>query len=124
MMKRLTVFLVLVAMLLSFGACGALPKVADTQDFTLHNDTDAAIYFVYVSPVTSDDWEEDVLEDDVLMPDETYEVTFSGYEGVQYWDLKVEDANEVVGEWENLDLFAIKNIHITMDAAGELKASW
>src|ERR1044071_5356635 len=39
---------------------------AGKQDFVLHNETGVEIHEVYVSPVTADDWEEDVLGKDPL----------------------------------------------------------
>lgn len=38
----------------------------DRLDFTLHNNTGYQIEEVYVSPTDTDDWEEDVLGEEVL----------------------------------------------------------
>jgi len=54
---------------------------------TLYNYTDRSIWYVYISPSTSDTWGEDWLVDDVVPIDASY--TFQLAEGT--YDLKAED---------------------------------
>lgn len=56
------------ALLLVLPAEAAL---AGVQDFYVHNESKWVILFIYVTPDYSDEWEEDVLGDDVLMPGDT-----------------------------------------------------
>ncbi len=62
------------------------------QDFILHNQTGVEIHEVYVSPVSTDDWEEDVLGKDTLPSGESVKVTFNDREKHVHWDLKVVDS--------------------------------
>jgi len=80
------------------------------QDFTLHNATGVEIHELYVSPHSSDDWEEDVLGQDTLPSGESVDIHFSRKEKSKLWDLKVVDkeGNSIV--WENLNLLEISEV--------------
>jgi len=96
-----------------FVASLALPVGAQSKlDFTLKNDTGLIISELYVSPNTSDDWEEDVLGRDVLNDGESLDITFSRTEKTCKWDLKIIDEDKDAVEWEQLDL--CKAEHITL----------
>jgi hypothetical protein len=62
------------------------------------------IYAIYISPVDVDDWQENVLEFDILADGETGEVKFDVEETSLEWDLKVEDEDGTAIIWEDLDL--------------------
>ncbi|SLM32023.1 conserved hypothetical protein [Desulfamplus magnetovallimortis] len=49
---------------------------------------------MFISPTAADDWQEDVLGDDVLEDGEEMEVSFSSDENVALWDIMVEDDEE------------------------------
>jgi hypothetical protein len=80
------------------------------QDFTLHNATGVEIHSLYVSPHSTDDWEDDVLGRDTLPSGESVDITFSPKEKAAMWDLKVTDkeGNSIV--WENLNLLEISEV--------------
>jgi hypothetical protein len=82
------------------------------QDFTLHNATGVVIHELYVSPHSSDDWEEDVLGQDELKPGESVDIHFAPKERAKLWDLKVVDreGNNIV--WESLNLLEISEVTI------------
>lgn len=63
---------------------------AGTQDFILVNETGVDIFELYVSETRSDDWEEDVLGDEVLLDGERADITFSG-RGACMWDMLAND---------------------------------
>jgi len=91
----------------------SMPAVAQSKlDFTLMNDTGLIISELYVSPNTSDDWEEDVLGRDVLNHGESLDISFSRTEKSCLWDLKIIDEDKDAVEWEQLDL--CKAEHITL----------
>src|SRR5207247_6179210 len=50
---------------------------AGKQDFILHNKTGVEIHEVYVSPVSTDDWEEDVLGKGTLSDGEMVKISFN-----------------------------------------------
>ncbi len=90
------------------------PSSSSTQQssysFTLVNNIGTTIFFIQMSPSTSDSWEEDLLGSNVLMNGASKQITLSGYEGVQYWDLRIKDRNDKVGQWCNLDMSTISKI--------------
>ena len=80
------------------------------QDFILHNQTGVEIHEVYVSPVSTDDWEEDVLGKDTLPSGESVKVTFNDREKHVHWDLKVADSKGNSIEWHDLNLIEIDEV--------------
>jgi hypothetical protein len=80
------------------------------QDFTLHNETGVEIHELYVSPHSSDDWEEDVLGQDTLPSGESVDIHFSRKEKAKLWDLKVVDKEGNSITWENLNLLEISEV--------------
>lgn len=83
---------------------------AGQQDFILVNHTGATLYNLYISASNVNDWEEDVLGDQILESGWQKKIYFSNYENRRYWDLKVVDAygNEVY--WRHIDLLRITKI--------------
>jgi hypothetical protein len=86
--------------------------LAGDQDFELHNKTGVEINEVYVSPHSSDNWEEDVLGKDTLAPDDSVEIKFSPKEDADYWDIKVTDGQGGSITWENLKLTEITDVFL------------
>lgn len=101
------------AVALSFVSSASAPIFAQSKlDFTLKNDTGLIINELYVSPNSSDDWEEDILGRDVLKDGESLDITFSRTEKTCNWDLKIIDEDKDPVEWEKLDLCTAS--HITL----------
>lgn len=83
------------------------------QDFKLVNKTGYEIKEVYVSPVKTDDWEEDVLGDDTLEDGDSTNIHFSRKEKSCKWDLKVVYADDdSAATWKNIDLCVVSKITI------------
>jgi hypothetical protein len=80
------------------------------QDFTLHNMTGVEIHELYVSPHSSDDWEEDVLGQDTLADGDSVDIHFSPKEKAKLWDLKVVDSKGNSITWESLNLLEIADV--------------
>lgn len=80
------------------------------QDFTLHNETGVEINELYVSPHSSDDWEEDILGQDTLASGDSVEIHFARKEKAKMWDLKVVDKQGNSITWENLNLLEISEV--------------
>jgi hypothetical protein len=91
---------------------------AGTQDFTLLNRTGLRVVELYLSPTTTDDWEEDVLGVEVLEDGESVEVQFSPKERAAAWDLKIIDADGDEVTWTNLRLDRISKITLRYDKDG------
>jgi len=83
---------------------------AGKQDFVLHNETGVEIHEVFVSPVTSDDWEENVLGKDTLPEGESVKITFDDRDKHSHWDLKVTDGKDNSIEWHDLNLVEISDL--------------
>ncbi len=93
-------------------ALAAFPAVAGDQDFTLKNQTGYTIEQVYVAASKSNDWEEDVMGDDVLKTGANVDITFDAAENVCRFDIKVvyDDKEEAI--WSNLDLCTISAVTV------------
>lgn len=94
-----------VALSLAAGAASA-----GDQDFTVSNDTGVEIHKLYTSPHSADDWEEDVLGEDVLPDGESLEIAFSPRETAALWDLRVEDEDGNAITWTRLNLLEISTV--------------
>ena len=103
---KLIVTLSVLAMIVTATAVARSGK----QDFVLHNETGVEIHELYVSPTTTDDWEEDVLGVDTLPAGESVKITFEDREHRAKWDLKVVDSKGNSIEWENLNLIEISDV--------------
>ncbi len=80
------------------------------QDFMLHNQTGVEIHELYVSPHTTNDWEEDILGRGTLPSGESVKITFEDREKHVHWDLKVVDSKGNSIEWEDLNLVEISEV--------------
>ena len=102
-MKKITLVILagFVILAAGLGLSAAQNKILD---FKLVNKTEVTIEKIFISPADVNDWEEDVLDVNVLEAGETVEVKFSVDETKKLWDLKVEDHEGTAIIWENLDL--------------------
>lgn len=89
--------------LLVVGILAAGPALAGTQDFTLVNQTGVEIYRLYISETTNQDWEEDVLGDDVLPDGSRMNIDFYGRDAC-LWDMLVTDDEDNSVEWTGINL--------------------
>jgi hypothetical protein len=83
---------------------------AGAQDFVLNNATGVDIYELYVSPASTDDWQEDVLGVDVLEDGDSVEISFDRDEDAAYWDLMVVDSEGDNIQWYRLKLTEISEV--------------
>ena len=78
-MKKTSMLYLAAGAVLAFGFSGAAQaKCGDGKNrrVTIVNDTSYALEYLYGSNVGTDDWEEDVLGDDVLRPGQTVSVNW------------------------------------------------
>ncbi|HYX28704.1 MAG TPA: hypothetical protein VE863_09060 [Pyrinomonadaceae bacterium] len=90
---------------------------AGKQDFVLHNQTGVEIHSLYVSPHSSDDWEEDILGRDTLPSGESVKITFDDRDKHVHWDMKVTDKDGNSLEWYDLNLIEIEEVTLHWDSA-------
>ena len=116
LMKKIALFLTVMFVLVL--SCNI--AFAGAQDFTLINNAKYNIFKVYVSPSAVDDWQEDILGDEVLMKGEQVNITFDRGETATLWDLRVVDENEKTHTWKNINLKKISTV--TLNPTGT--ATW
>jgi hypothetical protein len=89
----------LLAVLLFVGvACTA---VAQPLDVVFLNRTGATIFYLYASPVTSDNWGDDLLGMDIFAPGTSYRFRFLGRES--HYDIRAVDSNDneyIIWDWD------------------------
>jgi len=93
----------------------AMPAMADEakQNFTLVNKTGYELNAIYVSPSKSDDWEDDVMDQDTLDDGDSVAIHFQRAIKTCKWDLKVvytDDSSSAV--WNDIDLCSVETITI------------
>jgi len=104
--SRALLALCVIAMFVTATAFARVGK----QDFTVHNETGVEIHELYVSPVTTDDWEDDVLGRDTLPDGESVKITFDDRDKHVHWDLKVVDSKGNSIEWHDPNLIEISEV--------------
>jgi hypothetical protein len=93
-------------------AAGAAGADATNQNFTIRNGTGQTINELYVSAISSDDWEEDILGRDTLPDGETAQIGFARQESQCNWDIRVVFENEQSLEERNVNLCQTATIDI------------
>ena len=86
---------------------------AGEQDFTLHNETGKTVHELYVSPHSEDEWQEDVLGEDVLEDGDEVEISFERSEKAKVWDLKVVFSDGKNAVWTKLKLSELTDVTIS-----------
>lgn len=107
------------AAILSLSAGVAL---AGDQDFTLVNNSGRQVDNVYVSKVSSNSWEEDVLGRDVLGHRRSITIRFNARERTCRWDMKVKYHGGGEDSWRNIDLCRTSKVTLYQDRTGEVQA--
>lgn len=79
------------------------PVFAGTQDFTLVNQTGVDVYGLFISESANQDWEEDVLGQDILLDGGRVNISFSGRNAC-LWDVMVTDSVGDSLEWSGINL--------------------
>ncbi|WP_455189985.1 hypothetical protein [Foliimonas ilicis] len=74
------------------AACIAFPSLAQAEDlvFTLENGTNSVLTEFYTSPTGVNEWEEDMLGQDVLEPGQRVQITIADGRDVCNYDMKFE----------------------------------
>ena len=102
-MKK-TVFLILFFNILGLSVFGQ-----DNPRVTIVNNTGYTVYFVYISRTSTDDWEEDVMGEDVLMNGDYVNIRLLyPLTATNRYDIKLED--------EDGDTYTKWNVLITPNA--------
>ena len=89
---------------------------AGIQDFTVYNQGNTAVWYIYISPNYSDSWEEDVLGSDVLMPGNGVPIAMNGYGDHCYFDIRIEDSNGRSEDYYDVDLCNVSTVYFPSSA--------
>lgn len=101
-MKKVASLLILMA--LFFCSCeNATDSQVKDYYIVVENGLDSNITFLYISPVSSSSWEEDVLGQDILRVGQSIRIELNGYTS-PYFDIKAIDANRNSYEYRNLNV--------------------
>ena len=92
----------------------AVTCFAGDQDFTVINKTGVGFKKLYVSPHSTDDWEENLLKEP-LADGESFDISFEPKTKAKMWDLRVEDSKGDALEWTNLNLLEISKVTLHWD---------
>jgi hypothetical protein len=104
-------------------ASATAPALAGDQDFNLVNKTGYQIDEVYLGPVSSNSWGEDIMGKGALGDGETAAITFTAPNSVCQWDMKVKYNDGDTAEWRNLNLCNTSKISLYWDKnAGTTRA--
>lgn len=113
-MKNFKIFTVLLTAIV-FSVAMTNTAFAGRQDFTLVNKTGRPIINIYITPIDSYYWNDDILEEDILMYGDSTHIYFHRSETDRYWAMMVtfEDGNTYI--YYDIDLFSISQITLRYD---------
>jgi len=112
-MKRIGIVMAGLALIIGTGV--AVKAHAGTQDFVLVNDTGVTIHNLFISESNKEEWEEDVLGEDVLEDGDSVGITFKGKKACK-WDLMVKDEDGEGIYWRKVDLCSVSRVVLHCDA--------
>lgn len=95
------------------------PALAQSRDFVLINGTGKQIREVYVSASATDDWEEDVLGEDVLENGQRATITFPKSTSQCLHDIRIVHSNGNTADWSAIDLCKVSVVAVRYDADGD-----
>lgn len=94
----------------------ASAAIAGTQDFAVINGTGQTIQEMHVSASAKDNWEEDVLGDNILENGERFNLSFDRGEKACLWDLKVTYESGKTATWNAIDLCTVSVVALRYDS--------
>lgn len=103
---------------LATGLFASSPALADKRDFRLVNDTGHTVREVYVSPTKTNDWEEDVLDVDVLPDNDSVDISFDDKNKTCIYDMKLVYKDNDTEEWDNINLCEVSKLTVRYEKNG------
>ncbi|MCL2765381.1 MAG: hypothetical protein FWD40_08915 [Treponema sp.] len=98
-MKKITIYTLIAAIILVLSGCQSLPST-DLPFITIVNNTGYDCYSLYLSPVTKDSWDENVLHGSILQSGQSVRVRLSYplYEENHYDFLLIDEDDDRYGK--------------------------
>ncbi|AZM96926.1 hypothetical protein [Vreelandella venusta] len=93
--------------------CSSSLAMAADYHIDITNRTGYILYYMYISPVDSKSWEEDVLGNDVLMDGDTQRVAITGYDS-PYFDIRLVDEDDDSYTFWKVDV-STRDLVVTLD---------
>jgi len=116
-MKKVGTGLSAVVLVLAAVLSLALPAplaFAGTQDFRLVNHTGGDVYAVYVAPVNSGAWSDDLLGNGILQDEGRRDIRFSGQDACR-WDILASDSDDNQIVFQNINLCRVSKVILVCD---------
>lgn len=86
---------------------------AADRTFTLHNHTGREIREIYIGPMNSDRFGEDVVTGKIIPNGTSVQIIFRSSAPEKRWEMKVAFVNGTSTTWTNLDLSSINDLTIS-----------
>lgn len=96
-----------------FALCASSASAQDVRNITVVNQSGQAIMQLFISPTDTEDWEEDVLGDDVLGHGESVNIRFRGKVQTCIYDILAINEDEDQYLLEAIDLCETYTVTIT-----------
>lgn len=136
-MKRFKGFAVTIILAAALPACSAFRQPNHQQallsenpaasneadihlDFSLTNFTGTSLRGLYLSPTTSNGWEENVLGVSELKDGDTVDIRFSPNEKAITWDMRIDGVDGHYAEWKNLKIGAVSQMTLLLKPMPQL----
>lgn len=100
-MHKQTFLALLIIMMIAVAGSGTAQN--PQLDFKLENRTGINIHSIYIASHDSDEWGDDLMEDDILRDGEDLDIEFHPKAGARLWDLRIEDKEGNSVEWDSID---------------------
>ena len=103
------------AAIAAFAFLSGPAAAAAQQDFTILNNTGYVIERVYVSASKTDEWEEDVLGEDVLEDGNRVKIRFDKDEESCLFDIRVAYTDGETADWHGINLCEVSVVGLKYD---------
>lgn len=121
--KKTFLTLVSLMIILTVAIAGSGATQNPQLDFKLENRTGINIHSIYIASHDSDEWGDDLMEDDILRDGEDIDIEFHPKAGAKLWDLRIEDKEGNSVEWESIDPRKIEVLTLKI-VKGKSIAEW
>jgi hypothetical protein len=107
--------ILVIAVILCFTAINKSVN-AQSQDFSMTNNTGMILIDVFISPNDENNWGSDVIPKDLILDGETFNFTFTGVAADKcVWDIMFTAEDGVKYYMQNVDLCSITSITLSKD---------
>jgi hypothetical protein len=121
--KKTFLTLLPLMIILTVAVAGSGATQNPQLDFKLENRTGINIHSIYIASHDSDEWGDDLMEDDILRDGEDIDIEFHPKAGAKLWDLRIEDKEGNSVEWESIDPRKIEVLTLKI-VKGKSIAEW